>query len=189
MRLVAADDGYEPARTPEAMKQLYDRDQVFGFIGNVGTPTAVVATPFALERRMLFFGAFTGGLLRRDPPDRYVFNYRASYAEETYASVRYLVKVRKLKPEQMRPCFESAAIKTRSRPIAATSSRKNGSLIPCFVKAAVPTITLRAPCSTSARARSTVRTPPPTRATARAATRRTSSSFEPRPMAASRSIT
>jgi ABC-type branched-subunit amino acid transport system substrate-binding protein len=102
LRLVAADDGYEPARTPEAMKQLFERDQVFGFIGNVGTPTAVVAAPFALERRMLFFGAFTGaGLLRRDPPDRYVFNYRASYAEETYASVRYLVKVRKLKPEQI----------------------------------------------------------------------------------------
>jgi len=102
LRLFAADDGYEPSRTAEAMKQLYDRDQVFGFIGNVGTPTAVVGAPFALERRTLFFGAFTGaGLLRRDPPDRYVFNYRPSYAEETYAAVRYLVKVRKLKPEQI----------------------------------------------------------------------------------------
>jgi hypothetical protein len=46
----------------------------------------VVALPYALERRMLFYGAFTGAsLLRRDPPDRYVFNYRASYAEETDA--------------------------------------------------------------------------------------------------------
>jgi hypothetical protein len=46
--------------------------------------------------------AFTGaGLLRRDPPDRYVFNYRASYAEETDAVVRYLVKVRRLRPEQI----------------------------------------------------------------------------------------
>ncbi len=102
LRLIAADDGYEPARTADTMRQLYDRDQVFGFIGNVGTPTAAVAAPFALERRMLFFGAFTGaGLLRRDPPDRYVFNYRASEAEETYAAVRYLTKVRKLKPEQI----------------------------------------------------------------------------------------
>jgi branched-chain amino acid transport system substrate-binding protein len=102
LRLIAADDGYEPSRTGDAMRQLYDRDQVFGFIGNVGTPTAAVAAPFALERRMLFFGALTGGgLLRRDPPDRYVFNYRASEAEETYAAVRYLIKVRKLKPEQI----------------------------------------------------------------------------------------
>src|SRR6266550_4784548 len=102
LRLVAADDGYEPTRTAETMKELYEKQQVFGFVGNVGTPTAVVALPYALERRMLFYGAFTGAsLLRSDPPDRYVFNYRASYAEETDAVVRYLVKVRRLKPEQI----------------------------------------------------------------------------------------
>jgi branched-chain amino acid transport system substrate-binding protein len=102
LRLVAADDGYEPARTAGAMAQLYDKDQVFGLIGNVGTPTAVVALPYALDRKMLFFGAFTGaGLLRSDPPDRYVFNYRASYAEETAAVVNYLVKVKELAPEQI----------------------------------------------------------------------------------------
>jgi hypothetical protein len=83
-------------------KQLYEADQVFGLVGNVGTPTAVVALPYALDRKMLFFGAFTGaGLLRNDPPDRYVFNYRASYAEETSAVVNYLVKVRRLLPEQI----------------------------------------------------------------------------------------
>jgi ABC-type branched-subunit amino acid transport system substrate-binding protein len=102
LRLIAADDGYEPTRTAEAMKQLYEKDQVFGIIGNVGTPTATVAVPYALERRLLFFGAFTGAnVLRHDPPDRYVFNYRASYAEETDAVVRYLVKMRRLQPRQI----------------------------------------------------------------------------------------
>jgi branched-chain amino acid transport system substrate-binding protein len=102
VRLIAADDGYEPSRTADAMKQLFEKDEVFGIVGNVGTPTAMVALPYALEQKMLFFGAFTGaGLLRRDPPDRYVFNYRASYAEETDAMVRYLVKVRRLRPEQI----------------------------------------------------------------------------------------
>jgi ABC-type branched-subunit amino acid transport system substrate-binding protein len=102
LRLIAADDGYEPARTAGTMKQLYETNQVFGLIGNVGTPTAVVALPYALDRKMLFFGAFTGaGLLRSDPPDRYVFNYRASYAEETAAVVNYLVKVKRLAPEQI----------------------------------------------------------------------------------------
>src|SRR5882672_973906 len=75
LKLIAADDGYEPARTADAMKQLYEKDQVFGIIGNVGTPTAVVAVPYALERKLLFFGAFTGAnVLRNDPPDRYIFN-------------------------------------------------------------------------------------------------------------------
>jgi ABC-type branched-subunit amino acid transport system substrate-binding protein len=102
LRLIAADDGYEPARAAETMKQLYENDKIFGVVGNVGTPTAVVALPYALERKMLFFGAFTGaGLLRNDPPDRYVFNYRASYAEETEATVHYLVKVRRLTTAQI----------------------------------------------------------------------------------------
>lgn len=102
LKLYAADDGYEPSRTPEAMKQLYEKDQVFGIIGNVGTPTAVVAIPYSLERKMLFFGAFTGAnVLRNDPPDRYVFNYRASYVEETDAVVRYLVKMRKIPLKQI----------------------------------------------------------------------------------------
>lgn len=102
LRLIAADDGYEPSRTLDAMKTLYDKDNVFGYIGNVGTPTAAVAVPYALEHRTLFFGAFTGSnLLRNDPPDRYVFNYRASYAEETSAVVSYLIKIRKLQPRQI----------------------------------------------------------------------------------------
>ena len=102
LRLVAADDGYEPARTAETIKELYERDRVFGFVGNVGAPGAVVSAPYALEHRMLLFGAFSGAdILRRDPPDRYIFNYRASFAEETAAAVNYLVKIRKLRTDQI----------------------------------------------------------------------------------------
>ena len=91
VKLFSADRGYEPSRTGEAMNQLWDTDAIFGIVGNVGTPTAAVALPFALDHRILFFGAFTGAnLLRQVPPDHYVFNYRASYAEETEAAVRYL---------------------------------------------------------------------------------------------------
>ncbi len=102
LQLLSADDGYEPTHTADAMQVLCDKDHVFGFIGNVGTPTAAVALPFALDHRALFFGAFSGAnLLRRDPPDRYVFNYRARYAEETNAVVHYLVKVRRIQPKEI----------------------------------------------------------------------------------------
>jgi ABC-type branched-subunit amino acid transport system substrate-binding protein len=102
LRLVALDDGYEPTRTATVMTELYEKEKVFGIVGNVGTPTAAVAVPYALERKMLFYGAFTGAnLLRRDPPDRYVVNFRASYAEETATVVKYLVKVRRIRPGQI----------------------------------------------------------------------------------------
>ena len=102
LRIIAADDGNEPTRTRDAVRQLYEKDQVFGIIGSIGTATAAAAVPYLHERRMLFFGAYTGGaVVRRDPPDRYVFNYRPSYAEEADAAVRYLVKMRRIPVRQI----------------------------------------------------------------------------------------
>ena len=110
LKLIPADDGFEPTRTLDAMKNLWEKEQVFGYIGNHGTPTAAVALPFALERRALFFGPLTGAnVVRHDPPDRYVFNYRPSYAEETDAAVRYLLKIRKLQPRQIAVFAQSDA--------------------------------------------------------------------------------
>jgi ABC-type branched-subunit amino acid transport system substrate-binding protein len=102
LKLLALDDGYEPARSLVTMKEMIDQRPVFAFVGNVGTPTAEAALPLALERRRVFFGAFTGaGVVRHDPPDRYVFNYRASYAEETAAIVHHLLTIRGVKPDEI----------------------------------------------------------------------------------------
>lgn len=102
LKLITADDGYEPSRTPDLVKRLAEKDGVVGFIGNFGTPTAAAVLPWVLDHKLLFFGAYTGSdLVRAVPPDRYVFNYRPSYAEETEAVVRYLVNVRGLKPREI----------------------------------------------------------------------------------------
>ncbi len=102
LELVVLDDGYEPDRAIVNMNELYDQREVFAVIGNVGTPTAKVTVPYALEHKRLFFAPYTGaGLLRQDPPDRYVFNYRASYADETVAMVRYFIDIEGLSPDQI----------------------------------------------------------------------------------------
>lgn len=99
IELVALDDGYDPARAEANMRTLIDDKHVFAVIGNVGTPTAKVTVPIANERRVPFVGAMTGAaLLRKQPPDRYVFNFRASYAEEIAAVMNYLTKVRGFDP-------------------------------------------------------------------------------------------
>ncbi len=102
LNLVSLDDGYEPNRALDSMKDLVENRKVFGVIGNVGTPTAEVTVPYSVEKKALFFGAFTGAnLLRKDPPDKYVFNYRASYSEETAYIVEYLVDIKKLRPSEI----------------------------------------------------------------------------------------
>ena len=97
LKLMALDDGYDGKRALANVTELISDRNVFAIIGNVGTPTTKEALPYVLGRKVLFFGAFTGSsILRRDPPDRYVFNYRASYEEETAKMINYLVDVKKI---------------------------------------------------------------------------------------------
>jgi ABC-type branched-subunit amino acid transport system substrate-binding protein len=62
----------------------------------------VAAIPIAISSKTPFYGAFTGaGVLRKTPPDRYVINYRASYAEETAAMVKALINYGGLKHREI----------------------------------------------------------------------------------------
>jgi ABC-type branched-subunit amino acid transport system substrate-binding protein len=101
LTVIPEDDGLEPSRTPTALRSLWEKKKVFALIGNVGASNAMASVPFVLERRAVLLGAFSGAqVLRRDPPDRYVFNLRASDAEEAVAVVRFLIR-RGVHPEQI----------------------------------------------------------------------------------------
>jgi ABC-type branched-subunit amino acid transport system substrate-binding protein len=102
LRLVTFDDGYDPARTGPAMKEAVEVQGAFAIVGNVGTATAAIAAPYAGEHDAVFYGALSGGDgLRKTPPDRHVFNFRASLAAEAAAATRYLVDVRRIDPKRI----------------------------------------------------------------------------------------
>ncbi len=71
---------------------------VVGLLGSVGTPTMVRSAPVAVETGSLFFGAFTGAskVLRDGTAgacSRYIFNVRASYAQEARSTLEYFWKL------------------------------------------------------------------------------------------------
>jgi eukaryotic-like serine/threonine-protein kinase len=102
LKLTVLDDGYEPDRAIVNTRDLFEKRGTFAMIGNVGSATALVTVPYAIEHHDLLFAPATGAsFLRRDPPDRYVFNYRASYADETAAMVNYFVEVKRVPPNQI----------------------------------------------------------------------------------------
>ncbi len=103
LELRVMDDAYEPDLALDNLAKLLDpKDGVFALIGNVGTPTAKAMLPEILEDGTILFGTFSGAqLLRREPADKYVFNYRASYAEETEAIVEYFVKIKEISPDRI----------------------------------------------------------------------------------------
>jgi ABC-type branched-subunit amino acid transport system substrate-binding protein len=109
--LDVAQDG-SPARCPTTTAAITTGDQpiatsaldrgpnaVIGLVGSIGTPTMVRTAPIAVETGSLFFGAFTGAgkVLRDGSPGacaRYIFNVRASYAQEARATLEYFLKQR-----------------------------------------------------------------------------------------------
>ena len=88
--LKSLDDGYESNRAAANTKKLINEDKVFALFGYVGTPTSAASLPIFTEARVPFVGAFTGAELLRHPVNRYVFNVRASYFDETEAIVQHL---------------------------------------------------------------------------------------------------
>jgi branched-chain amino acid transport system substrate-binding protein len=84
------DDGYESDRAAANTKKLID-DGVFLLFGYVGTPTSNAAKPIFTAARVPFVGPFTGAESLRNPLNRYVFNIRASYFDETEKIVGQMV--------------------------------------------------------------------------------------------------
>ena len=67
--------------------------KVFALIGYVGTPTSQASLPIFTAARVPFIGPFTGAELLRAPFNRYIFNVRASYYDETDKIVEQLLTV------------------------------------------------------------------------------------------------
>lgn len=91
IELVTLDDGYEPSRTIPNTKKFIDEMKVFALFGYVGTPTSNAVIPLFTEAKVPFFGAFTGAESLRTPLNRYIFNVRASYFDETDKIVEHLL--------------------------------------------------------------------------------------------------
>ena len=90
IRLQTLDDGYEPERAAANTRKLIEEEKVLALFGYVGTPTSLAALPLFTEAKVPFVGAFTGAQALREPFNRYVFNVRASYFDETEKIVEQL---------------------------------------------------------------------------------------------------
>jgi ABC-type branched-subunit amino acid transport system substrate-binding protein len=95
--LKAYDDGYNPVPALENTIKLIEQDDPLLLYGYVGTPTVTRMLPLLKlysDRHMYLFFPFTGAQPHRQPPyDQFVFNLRASYHQETAATVQHFLKI------------------------------------------------------------------------------------------------
>jgi branched-chain amino acid transport system substrate-binding protein len=85
--LAAKDDGYNPNPAIYNTIDLIEKDRSFLLFNYVGTPTVTRMLPLLRkyrDRNMYLFFPFTGAQPHREAPyNKYVFNLRASYRQET----------------------------------------------------------------------------------------------------------
>ncbi len=94
VEITAYDDKYQPDLAIQNTLRLM-KDDVFALFSYVGTPTMIRTLPLLrmrnLEHFLLFF-PFTGADANRIPPyDKFTFNLRASYDQETKGLVDHFV--------------------------------------------------------------------------------------------------
>jgi branched-chain amino acid transport system substrate-binding protein len=92
IELKTRDDKYESKLAAENTKKLIEEDRVFALFAYVGTPTSQASLPIFTEARVPFVAPFTGAELLRSPQNRYIFNVRASYFDETERIVDHLAR-------------------------------------------------------------------------------------------------
>ncbi len=99
INLVALDDGYETDRAVANTKALINEKNVFGLLASYGSsPTTEAMNTVFGPAKVPLVGTISGaGSLRepisQNPNGRYMFNVRASYADETEAIVNQLVSL------------------------------------------------------------------------------------------------
>ncbi len=92
LELVTMDDRYEPGFAYANTRDLIRKEQVFGLIGEVGTPTSRSAARLVDAEAVPFLAPFTGAGFLRNPELASVVNLRASYAQETEHMVERLTE-------------------------------------------------------------------------------------------------
>lgn len=93
LAILLKDDHYEPDPAVQNTNDFIQRDHVFFLFDYVGTPTLTRTLPllkYYSALQVVSVGPLTGADPQRLPPyDRFVFNIRASYREETHTLVNY----------------------------------------------------------------------------------------------------
>ncbi|BCO29366.1 Leu/Ile/Val-binding protein [Rhodoferax lithotrophicus] len=87
------DDGFDVKRTLENTRKLLLDDKVFLIYNSTGTAHTAAILPLLTEHKTVIFGPVTGASTFRDHFNRYLFNVRASYANEAQRIVQQQLQV------------------------------------------------------------------------------------------------
>ncbi len=92
IRLVVEDNAYKPAQAITVTNKMINKDKVFMFVGNMGSPTAGASKPIISKKKIPQMFPMTAASLFYDPYDRYSFGGWLPYYDQGRILIEYFVK-------------------------------------------------------------------------------------------------
>ena len=90
--LISRDDGYDPARSVAAARELSDRENVFAFVGGIGTAPGLAVLPIVQRNSIPWVSPASGSGAFAEQSEGMVFATFTNYEIESALMTRYAVK-------------------------------------------------------------------------------------------------
>jgi len=95
IRLVIEDNAYDPKKAIMVTNKMINRDKVFMFVGNMGSPTAGATKPIISRKKIPQLAPATAASLFFDPHDRYSFAGFTPYYDQARIVIKWFMKNKK----------------------------------------------------------------------------------------------
>jgi|SaaInl7_200m_RNA_FD_contig_111_198858_length_1549_multi_14_in_0_out_0_1 ABC-type branched-subunit amino acid transport system substrate-binding protein len=92
IRLIVEDSAYNPGQAIMVTNKMINRDKVFMFIGNMGSPTAGATKPIISRKKIPQMFPLTAASLFYEPYDRYSFGGFTPYYDQARILTKYFVQ-------------------------------------------------------------------------------------------------
>ncbi|MCP4750202.1 MAG: ABC transporter substrate-binding protein [Proteobacteria bacterium] len=92
IRLVIEDSAYDPKQAITVTNKMINKDKVFMFIGNMGSPTALATKPIISAKKIPQMMPLTAASGFFEPHDRYSFGGFTPYYDQARILVKYFVE-------------------------------------------------------------------------------------------------
>ena len=97
IRMVIEDSAYDPKKAIMVTNKMINRDHVFMFIGNMGSPTAGATKPIISRHKIPQMFPLTAASLFFKPHDRYSFGGFVPYYDQARCMTKFFVKTKNYK--------------------------------------------------------------------------------------------
>ena len=87
--LHSRDDAYDPARSVSAVRELIDREEVFAFVGGVGTANGLAVMPLVKRNEVPWVSPATGSVVFAEQSEGLIFATFTNYVVESALMTRY----------------------------------------------------------------------------------------------------